>query len=53
LLSRENLMRNGMLEPDPIVDLWQRHLAGTTDGQYPLWNVLMLLEWLVKEKNHE
>lgn len=53
LLSRENIVRNGMLEPEPIVDLWQRHLAGTTDGQYPLWNVLMLLEWLDKEKNRE
>jgi len=50
LLSQENLVRNGMLEPKPIIDLWQRHLAGTTDGQYPLWNVLMLLQWLSKEK---
>ena len=53
LLSRESLVRNGMLEPEPIVNLWQRHLAGTTDGQYPLWNVLMLLEWIKKQKNEQ
>lgn len=46
LLSPENLSRNDMLESGPIVNLWQRHLAGTADGQYPLWNVLMLLEWI-------
>ena len=50
LLSRDNLVQNGILEPDPIVDLWQRHLAGSTDGQYPLWNVLMLLQWVEVEK---
>lgn len=50
LLSPESLSRNGMLESAPITDLWQRHLALTTDGQYPLWNVLMLLEWIKKGK---
>jgi asparagine synthase (glutamine-hydrolysing) len=50
LLSRDNLVQNGILEPDSIVDLWQRHLAGSTDGQYPLWNVLMLLQWVEVEK---
>jgi asparagine synthase (glutamine-hydrolysing) len=53
LLTRENLTRYNMLEPEPILDLWQRHLKGITDGQYPLWNVLMLLEWLSKEEIHE
>jgi asparagine synthase (glutamine-hydrolysing) len=53
LLSRDYLVKNGVLEPDPIVNLWQRHLAGTTDGQYPLWNVLMLLEWQAKEQSDE
>ena len=46
LLSAENLSRIDMLESVPVVNLWKRHLAGTTDGQYPLWNVLMLLEWI-------
>lgn len=51
LLSRDYLIQNGMLDPDPIVDLWQRHLAGLIDGQYPLWNVLMLLEWVKENVN--
>jgi asparagine synthase (glutamine-hydrolysing) len=46
LLSRESLLRIGMLEPNPILNLWRSHLESVTDGQYPLWNILMLLEWM-------
>ncbi|MFZ9349005.1 MAG: asparagine synthase (glutamine-hydrolyzing) [Arenimonas sp.] len=50
LLSKQNLAGHDMLAAAPIMDLWQRHQSGTTDGHYPLWNVLMLLQWLETEK---
>ena len=46
LLSHASLARIEMLNPVPIIDLWQRHSRRETDGHYPLWNVLMLIEWL-------
>lgn len=55
LLSYEKLSMGGFLRSGPIVDLWKNHLNGTIDGQYQLWNVLMLTEWIHSEssKNEE
>ncbi len=46
LLSSQSLTSIGILEPKPIRALWQRHLNRDADGHYPLWNVLMLIEWI-------
>lgn len=46
LLSHERLTATGMLRPDPIRVLWQRHLSGAVNAQYQLWPVLMLQAWI-------
>ena len=46
LLSHERLTATGLLRPEPIRDLWQRHLSGAISAQYQLWPVLMLQAWL-------
>ncbi len=46
LLSPESLRATGLLRPEPVQQLWQRHLAGRANAQYQLWPVLMLLAWL-------
>jgi asparagine synthase (glutamine-hydrolysing) len=45
LLSEARLDRHQLLDPKPIRERWEAHLAGTNWG-YPLWNVLMLNAWL-------
>ncbi len=51
LLSPQSIAAAGMLEAEPIRELWQRHLNNETDGHYPLWNVLMLLEWIQRQSS--
>jgi asparagine synthase (glutamine-hydrolysing) len=46
LLSEPRINATGILRPDPVRKLWQDHLSGTTNGQYLLWPVLMLMAWL-------
>jgi asparagine synthase (glutamine-hydrolysing) len=38
-------LRQGFLDPAPVLESWQQHLAGTHRWQYPLWNVLMWQAW--------
>lgn len=45
LLDERRLREEGLLDPAPVRALWDDHLAGRTDGQYPLWSVLMLQAW--------
>lgn len=45
LLSHERLLRQGLLNPEPIRRRWEQHLSGE-NWAYPLWNVLMLEAWL-------
>jgi asparagine synthase (glutamine-hydrolysing) len=46
LLSHERLVGTGLLRPDPVRDLWRRHLSGAVNAQYQLWPVLMLQAWI-------
>jgi asparagine synthase (glutamine-hydrolysing) len=46
LLDEDRLRSTGLLRPEPVRVLWQRHLAGQTNAQYQLWPVLMLLAWM-------
>ena len=49
-LSLENLKKYEMLDNRVINKAWNNHLIGKSNFQYPLWNVLMFLEWY--EKNN-
>lgn len=51
LLSEERLNAHGMLRTDVIRQRWEDHVAGKTNWQYPLWDVLMFQAWLVE--NHQ
>ena len=46
LLDERRLRHEGYFDPAPIRQLWQQHLAGTVNGQYALWDVLMFQQWL-------
>ncbi len=46
LLDEQGLRREGYLHPGPIRKLWEEHLSGKRNWQYPLWNVLMFQAWL-------
>ena len=46
LLSERRIRDTGLLRPEPVRQLWARHLARESNGQYELWPVLMLLSWL-------
>lgn len=50
LLSRDKLLRDGYINPDPVLKLWQEHQKGENSKQYHLWDVLMFQQWLEKEK---
>jgi asparagine synthase (glutamine-hydrolysing) len=44
LLNERRLLDGGYLRPEPIRNLWARHLAGE-NWQYHLWGVLMFQAW--------
>jgi asparagine synthase (glutamine-hydrolysing) len=44
-LLAEPSLRDGGLEPEPILVQWRQHLSGARNAQYPLWAVLMLQAW--------
>lgn len=46
LLDERRLRLEGYFRPEPIRRLWQAHLRGSSDEQYPLWGVLMFQSWL-------
>jgi asparagine synthase (glutamine-hydrolysing) len=46
LLDPVRLAREGYLNPEPIREGWQQHLAGQRQWHYPLWDVLMFQAWL-------
>jgi asparagine synthase (glutamine-hydrolysing) len=51
LLSTRRLRAEGLLDPVPVREKWEEHLAGTRNWHYPLWNVLMLQAWLEGQKS--
>jgi asparagine synthase (glutamine-hydrolysing) len=46
LLSERRLREEGFIDPAPVREKWEQHLAGTRNWHYPLWNVLMFQAWL-------
>jgi len=46
LLDESTLRQDGFLDPAPVREKWEEHLAGTKNWQYPLWDVLMFQAWL-------
>jgi UDP-N-acetyl-D-galactosamine dehydrogenase len=48
LLDPALLSRQGMLQPEPIQQLWQQHQSGQADHTARLWAVLMWQAWLAE-----
>lgn len=46
LLDERRLRQQGILDPGPIRQKWEEHLAGRYNWQYHLWDVLMFEAWL-------
>ncbi len=46
LLLSPRLASDGLLNPRAVREIWQQHVSGARDQQYPLWNLLMLQSWL-------
>jgi asparagine synthase (glutamine-hydrolysing) len=46
LLSERRLRDEGFIDPLPVREKWEQHLAGTRNWHYQLWNVLMFQAWL-------
>jgi asparagine synthase (glutamine-hydrolysing) len=45
LLSTPALNRSGVLRPEPVRTLWERHLSRRSDLGHELWDLLMLQAW--------
>ncbi|WP_010185639.1 asparagine synthase (glutamine-hydrolyzing) [Sphingomonas sp. PAMC 26605] len=46
LLDPSRMRQEGYLDPAPIRQRWERHLAGSTEDSPALWAVLMFQAWL-------
>ncbi len=46
LVDEGRLRDDGFLEPTVIRSMWDEHLSGKRNHQYPLWDVLMFGSWL-------
>lgn len=46
LLDEKRLKREAFFDPVPIRQKWAQHLAGKSDWQYHLWDILMFQAWL-------
>ena len=45
LLAEDRLRRENVLDPAPIRQAWDDHLAGRGNHQYRLWTILMFQSW--------
>jgi len=50
LIDEKRLRDQGFFHPEPIRSKWAEHLSGTSNGQYPLWAILMFQAWLEHER---
>ncbi len=48
LLSRKSLTEEGLFNPEPIREKWTEHIQGKRNWEYPLWDVLVFQDWLVR-----
>jgi asparagine synthase (glutamine-hydrolysing) len=46
LLDPAAIDKHGLLDPLPVREKWEEHLAGVHDWSYYLWGVLILQLWL-------
>jgi asparagine synthase (glutamine-hydrolysing) len=46
LLDERTMRAQGLLDPRPIREKWEEHVAGKGEWKYHLWAVLMLQSWL-------
>lgn len=46
LLDEQRLRNEGFFRPEPIRNMWQRHLCRSMNEEYKLWAVLMFQSWL-------
>ncbi|MBL8669509.1 MAG: asparagine synthase (glutamine-hydrolyzing) [Alphaproteobacteria bacterium] len=46
LLSPASLRAHGLLAEAQVRTLWESHLDGSRNAQYPLWTILMLQAWM-------
>lgn len=50
LIDEKRLRDQGFFHPAPVRLKWAEHLSGTSNGQYPLWTILMFQAWLEHER---
>jgi len=46
LLNEQRLEKEGYLNPQPIIEIWRKHLSGKYDYAARLWAILMFQAWL-------
>jgi asparagine synthase (glutamine-hydrolysing) len=51
LLNEKRLVLEGFLNPKPIRQKWDEHLAKKNNWQYYLWDILMFQAWLESQKS--
>lgn len=45
LLDHEKIESDGIFNPAPVRRMWDDHIAGRRNAQYPLWVILMFQAW--------
>lgn len=46
LLRCENIYEYGIIDKAMVLDRWAEHLSGRRNLQKPIWNILMIQQWL-------
>ncbi len=49
LLEESTMRAQGLLDPKPIREKWEVHMAGKGEWKYHLWAVLMLQSWMASD----